>query len=353
MSEDLFHDGTFVTTIASYDYLEVTDTQYGTNTGDTLTQLGSVAVGADDTIVFSNNTDTSINIRYTGTNLTSATDTQNIAVLPGGLVRKYGTVGADTWEDITPAYLLGGTYDHIEFTDTTYGTDDSATYPSTQSYTLASDEKINVNNDTSLSVDVRYTGTVFTNDIDTQNTTVPADSIYQKYATIGTNTWEDVTPICVHPDTQIITVNRGMQRIADIRSGDVVYTVAWTDRTKRESEPIVHKAGIVEVVNLVIAYPATNLFIKVSKDAVSSGKPNEDLYIIEGHPIVIQGEEVQPNTILGKRIQHRQLDEPVLTYNLCTKERVAVVMNGIGVITWKKSELDEFSACNAVKIEFK
>lgn len=352
MSEDLFVNSSYVTSIGTYDYFELTDSNYGTNTSDELTSLGAHTIVAGDTIVINNNTDNSISIRYTGSAITGNTDTVDVVVSPGDLVRKYSGTTANNWSDITPAYLLAGTYDHIEFTDNTFGTDDAATNASVRDYTtLTSSDKLQVNNDTSFAVNVRYTGSTLTNATDTTNTSLPADSVYQKYSEIGANNWEDVTPICVHPDTKIRTV-KGDIAIKDLRTGDKVYTVDWTDYSKPSRGPIVHKEGIVEIANIAVAHPATNLFIRIAPDAISPGVPSEELLIIEGHPIVINGKERQPNTMLGRKIQHVQLDQPVLTYNVCTKGRLAVIMNGVNVVTWDREEIADFIQRHAVQLSF-
>lgn len=148
----------------------------------------------------------------------------------------------------------------------------------------------------------------------------------------------DLNPnwICLHPDTIVIT-ERGHIPIKDVRKGNMVCTA---------------DNRLITVINNIISYPPTDTFIKVLKGAIADGVPNTDVLITEGHPIVIEGKEVLPETLICQgKCEKVRLDNKVLTYSICTEERIPVLMNNLEVITWAQNELGHFLSSNSVMIK--
>lgn len=135
---------------------------------------------------------------------------------------------------------------------------------------------------------------------------------------------------CVHQDTQVLT-NHGYKCIKD------------TDSTNEVKLQCVNGDFIDLLYN--IKYIPTKNFIMISKDSLGQNMPSEDLYIVEGHPLNIDGEEILCQDLInGDTIKKVVLDKPVFVYSLCAKERVPVKMNNVFVYTWEQNEWETYAS---------
>ncbi len=128
------------------------------------------------------------------------------------------------------------------------------------------------------------------------------------------------TICCLHPST-LVRTNRSNLVIADVRANDICYTV--------DNQPITIGANIRFI-------SQTNQFTLIREGALDLNEPSADLLITASHPVVYKGVEVECDKLHnGTSIIPYQVSEPVCVYTLCTKERVAVSMQGAQVLTYE------------------
>jgi hypothetical protein len=128
------------------------------------------------------------------------------------------------------------------------------------------------------------------------------------------------TYCCLHPST-LVRTNRGNLMIADVRANDICYTV--------DNQPITIGANIRFI-------SQTDQFTLIREGALGINEPSKDLLITASHPVVYKGVEVECDKLHnGTSIIPHQVTEPVCVYTLCTKERVAVSMQGAQVLTYE------------------
>ncbi|NIO44940.1 MAG: hypothetical protein GTN36_05310 [Candidatus Aenigmarchaeota archaeon] len=118
-----------------------------------------------------------------------------------------------------------------------------------------------------------------------------------------------------------------MKKISEIVAGDKVK----------------HMNGKLIDVKFNLKFCKTNKFIKLSTNCFGKNMPNKDTYIVDGHPIYVDGGEVQPRDFLGKNgVEEVALDDYVNVYSLCTDERTFFKVNGdLAVCTWEENEWNE------------
>jgi hypothetical protein len=123
---------------------------------------------------------------------------------------------------------------------------------------------------------------------------------------------------CVSANT-LVRTNRGIRKIKDIKTGDLVLT---------------HNGKYTNVLYNLKFLPTTD-YIKISEGSLGDHKPKQSLYIRKGHPLFIDGKEIEcQNLINDKTIYKVTLDKPIRAYSLCTPERTFVYMNNLPVCTW-------------------
>lgn len=132
---------------------------------------------------------------------------------------------------------------------------------------------------------------------------------------------------CVAETTRVHT-DKGLVQIKDLRSGKGIKILnlnnEWIDVK----------------FNMKMAPPKE--YINISKNALGKNKPSNDLLIRKGHPILIDGKEVFPETLINKTtISIVNNIEGTPTYSLCTQNRTFVWMDNILVCTWEEDELNK------------
>ncbi len=65
-----------------------------------------------------------------------------------------------------------------------------------------------------------------------------------------------------------------------------------------------------------IKFCKTNKFIKLPTNRFGENTPNKDTYIVDGHPIFVDGKEVQPGDFLGKMVWKKLLLTTMLAFIL-------------------------------------
>lgn len=128
---------------------------------------------------------------------------------------------------------------------------------------------------------------------------------------------------CLYKDT-LVHVPQGKKMIKDIKAEDYV---------------IDHEGKAVKVeYNIVL--PEAKTFIGIPKNSLGKNLPSSALYIREGHPILLNGKEVLPESLKSEHSQVTELNmkKKSTIYSLCTKERTFVKMNGVDVATWGRAD---------------
>lgn len=148
----------------------------------------------------------------------------------------------------------------------------------------------------------------------------------------GNNSRLSSQPCCVHPNTKVLT-KRGPIKICEIRKGDKV---------------INHAGKALEVISNIRSIPSRD-FIKISANALGKVQPSQELLIRAGHPILLNGKEVDPNTLIKREnICKTQLDKAENVWTLCTVEREFVWMNGVPVCTWNHEDWKRHAEKHAI-----
>ena len=90
-------------------------------------------------------------------------------------------------------------------------------------------------------------------------------------------------------------------------------------------------------------------FIKVRKGSLGYNLPNNDLYIRQGHPLLLENKEIECQDLINdSSITRVKLDEKVPVYSLCTKDRVYVMMEGVPICTWAQNEWETYFKDNHI-----
>ncbi len=138
----------------------------------------------------------------------------------------------------------------------------------------------------------------------------------------GTLSFDEETNCCLHADTLVKTV-AGNKKISQIRKGNQIIDL--------HGNPL--------KVNFNIKCKKTYRFIKLPKHSLGRAQPSMDTYIVKGHPIQINGQETQPNDLLGhngiKTVSSKKWSH---VYTLCTDERTFFKANGLLVCSYAEKE---------------
>jgi hypothetical protein len=128
---------------------------------------------------------------------------------------------------------------------------------------------------------------------------------------------------CLHPKTLVLSKGKYVP-ISDLRKGDKVTNM------KGENVRIIHN----------MCFPQVDKFIRIKKDALGLNVPKNDLLIRSGHPIFIDGKEVNPEDLIktNKGVHKIKVDSANV-WSLCTKKRVFIMMEGVPVATWALSDV--------------
>lgn len=144
--------------------------------------------------------------------------------------------------------------------------------------------------------------------------------------------------ICVKEDTLVLTLE-GQKRITEITQGDLV------QNERSEWIPVQCCVEISSHSDFVVIPKGVLGQSSVSNDAV----PSQDLYIRSGHPILINGYEVDCAQLVGTTRfgcdpvrQNLPGKGRVRVYTLVTEERYFVNMQGVLVGTWGRAAWENY-----------
>lgn len=141
--------------------------------------------------------------------------------------------------------------------------------------------------------------------------------------------------ICLHADTLVLT-DKGYKIISSLRKNDI----------------IIDSFGMHHILVNNVELPCDGNFVVIKKDAIHVNFPINDTYITPNHPIVVNNAEISAKKLVNdNNIYHTVLPRQKI-YTLVTSERLAIVMNGMPVMTWKLDDLLNFMEKYAVNCTF-
>jgi hypothetical protein len=129
---------------------------------------------------------------------------------------------------------------------------------------------------------------------------------------------------CVAASTLVMT-GRGDLPIKDVMAGDQVFTDTG------EPHDVVYNIEFV---------PARD-FVCIKKHALGIDKPQNDVLIRAGHPLLVNGIEVMCDELIDGTTIYNILQANTSVYSLCTKKRIAVMMENIPIFTWSQDEWEK------------
>ena len=139
---------------------------------------------------------------------------------------------------------------------------------------------------------------------------------------------------CLHEATCVTTANGRTVRISELRSGDAV--LDWRGR----ATPVLQNAYLGQ----------SKDFIRIASGSLGNSSPSADLLIREGHPLLLAGQEVSCEQLLGwPGVERQQLPESVGVYTLLTPERTFVRMDGCLVATWSEASFEQTNSGRFVR----
>lgn len=126
-------------------------------------------------------------------------------------------------------------------------------------------------------------------------------------------------PCCVHPETEVMTVS-GPVQIKDL---------------KMDNKVIDQNGNKVTILKNIKSITTKN-FIKIPAGSIAENVPSKDLLIKASHPILLEGKEVDPESLIkeNKGVERVTLDKSEHVWTLVTKKSKFIMMDGVPVKTW-------------------
>ena len=136
---------------------------------------------------------------------------------------------------------------------------------------------------------------------------------------------------CFHGKSKLLTKNIQTSEIATINAFEVLSGVHEVfSINDQQFTPVIHN---------IVAGPNTD-FMLIKKDTFGINVPFDDFYITEGHPIIINGKEIEAKNI--SQAQKIKL-EPSLVYTICINKREPFNVNNLDVLSWEPNEWNQTS----------
>lgn len=132
-------------------------------------------------------------------------------------------------------------------------------------------------------------------------------------------------PICLAAGTPVLLTNGQTASIEDLQCGDLIFD------SSGNAIPILR----------CVETGRSKRFVFISKDSLGENCPNRNLFIVAGHPVLIDGKEVDCLELCnGDSIRSVDLNSKIFT--ICTKRRTFVNIQGLLVGTWGADALANF-----------
>lgn len=135
------------------------------------------------------------------------------------------------------------------------------------------------------------------------------------------------SPICVHPETIVETLEKGKIPICQTLSGMHVRS---------------RKSSWLKIEN-VAKMAVSKDYVQIEKGAIGENLPSKNLRLTPDHPILYEEKIVPVGQLADEKMSgfsHQVLDEAVNSYTLITEKQSFAKMEGIDVMTWSKKDFE-------------
>jgi alpha-tubulin suppressor-like RCC1 family protein len=141
-----------------------------------------------------------------------------------------------------------------------------------------------------------------------------------------------ISSACCIDGDNLVTTARGIVPIKNVVAGDIVYS----------------HGNEVKVLYCIVYSPVKE-YVLIKKGTFGTDLPTNDLLIREGHPLLIDGEEIGCEKLINNdTIKKVTLDKYSIPYSLCTETRTHVTIEGIDIFTWSDKDWQEASVKNKI-----
>jgi len=140
---------------------------------------------------------------------------------------------------------------------------------------------------------------------------------------VDTNQWTNT--FCCAAESTLVTLASGAEvSIEQLASGSLLCD---------------HRGRPVRVEQVIRFAVPSRRFVRIKRSALGQHQPSADLLIREGHPLLIHGFEVLPESLIRSvpGIERADLEHPLHIYTLVTEQKQFVGMQGLLVATWSSS----------------
>lgn len=134
------------------------------------------------------------------------------------------------------------------------------------------------------------------------------------------NNWS-IEACCIHPEMRVEMSDGRKIPIKNIRSGDEILNFRG--------------GGVKVLSNISYSIPASE-FVKIGKNSLGHGRPNENLFLTPDHPVLLDGKIISVSEMVGGNIHRVKFSEKV--FSLCTESGEFVMVEGVPVGTFSKKE---------------
>lgn len=136
------------------------------------------------------------------------------------------------------------------------------------------------------------------------------------------------SPICIHPETIVETLEKGKIPVCQVFSGMHVMS---------------QNSSWLKIEN-VAKMAASKDYVKIERGALGENLPSKKIRLTPDHPILYEEKLVPVGQLADEKISgfsHEVLDEAVNSYTLITEKKDFVKIEGVDVMTWSKKDFED------------
>jgi predicted outer membrane repeat protein len=167
-----------------------------------------------------------------------------------------------------------------------------------------------------------------------QRDTTPYNRIFDAIVDIGA--YELQVVACYLADSMVLT-KIGEEEPIEIPVSEVISGVHQVFDTQNEKFVPVRMNAVME--------KNTTVYKIIKKDLLGENIPNKDLRITSGHRVIYMGVPTKVRRIPGAK---RCRCAPVDIYTICTDEKIPILINGMGVMTYSIEEWYAYSSLKCI-----
>lgn len=140
---------------------------------------------------------------------------------------------------------------------------------------------------------------------------------------VDTNQWSNT--FCCAAEGTLVTLASGAELpIEQLTSGSLLCD---------------HRGRPVRIEQVIRFAVPSGRFVRITRGALGQQQPSADLLIREGHPLLLEGRETLPESLVDnvQGVERAELEQPLHIYTLVTEQKQFVEMQGLLVATWSRS----------------